>query len=78
MKPERWRRITDVFHRAIGRDAASREAFLTDVAAADPGLRSEVESLLEAHRDAGRFGNAPLPFAPALLQRGSVGRAISG
>jgi len=59
MTPERWRRITDVFHAARGRNAASRSAFLDQACAADLPLRVEVDALLAADTDAGAFGEGP-------------------
>ena len=56
MTPERWRAITAVFHAALGRDSAGRAAFLDEACATDAGVRAEVERLLAAHHDAGRFG----------------------
>jgi Tol biopolymer transport system component len=61
MTPERWRRITGVFHAALERDAGAREAFLDEACRDDRDLRAEIESMLAAHGDAGRFGETPLP-----------------
>ena len=58
MTPERWRHITDVFHTALARDTAAREAFLEQACGADRDLRGEVDAMLAAHRDAGRFGES--------------------
>ena len=60
MTPERWRRITKVFHLARERDAGARRAFLDEACAGDPDLRSEVEQLLAADHEAGRFGERPV------------------
>jgi serine/threonine-protein kinase len=49
MKPERWRRITDLFHAALARPAAERAQFLRDACPADEALRAEVETMLAAH-----------------------------
>jgi Tol biopolymer transport system component len=57
MTPERWRRITAVFHAARGRDAAVRDAYLDDACASDPTLRAEVEALLAADGEAAGFGD---------------------
>jgi Tol biopolymer transport system component/predicted Ser/Thr protein kinase len=64
MSPERWRRITDVFHAALAREAAMRGALLDEACAGDQALRAEVDALLAAHRDAGAFGEAPALDAP--------------
>jgi Tol biopolymer transport system component len=59
MTPERWRRITDVFHAVLAREPEARGALLEEACGADAGLRAEVEAMLAAHRDAGEFGEAP-------------------
>jgi serine/threonine-protein kinase len=46
MDPDRWRRVEEVFHRALEVDAASRAAFLAEACRGDDGLRSEVERLI--------------------------------
>jgi predicted ATPase len=48
--PERWRRISELFIRALEGEPAERAALL---AAVDPWLRREVESLLDAHERVG-------------------------
>lgn len=63
MTPERWRRITEVFHAARARDAASRGTLLEEACAGDPALRAEVDAMLAAHRDAEQFGTG-LPLTP--------------
>jgi Tol biopolymer transport system component len=57
MTPERWRRITAVFHAARGREAAVRDAYLDEACKADATLRAEVDALLAADREAGAFGD---------------------
>src|SRR4051812_10404296 len=72
MTPERWRRITDVFHLARARDDAARIAVLGECCADDAVLRAEVEDLLAADRAAGEFGVAPLvPVDAVRLEAGS-------
>jgi eukaryotic-like serine/threonine-protein kinase len=60
MTGSRWRQVTDIFHRALEHDAASRDAFLAGACAADPSLRADVDALLAAHEQAGSFGDTPL------------------
>ncbi|HEX8028761.1 MAG TPA: protein kinase, partial [Vicinamibacterales bacterium] len=60
MTGSRWRQVTDIFHRALERDQASRDAFLREACTADPSLRADVEALLAAHEQAGSFGETPL------------------
>jgi hypothetical protein len=44
--PERWRQIEDLYHRALERSEAERDAFLRQTCGSDDALRREVESLL--------------------------------
>ena len=44
--PERWRRIQDLCHAALERDALQRDGFLTAACEGDDDLRREVESFL--------------------------------
>jgi eukaryotic-like serine/threonine-protein kinase len=56
MTPERWHRITHLFHAAMAREEATRDAFLEAECRDDPDLRGEVAALLAATEDAGSFG----------------------
>ena len=47
MTPERWKRIEELYHDAMAREAADRPAFLASACAGDDELCREVESLLE-------------------------------
>ncbi len=58
--PERWRQVTQVFHAALARDTATRPELLAEACAGDPALRAEVEAMLAAHLEAGRFGEEPV------------------
>jgi TolB-like protein/Tfp pilus assembly protein PilF len=60
MTPERWHLITHVFHRALAQDAGDRSVFLEDACSGDDELRREVDGLLGAHQQAGRFGEVPV------------------
>jgi serine/threonine-protein kinase len=67
---DRWHRVTEIFHAALARDAATRDAFVAESCRDDPSLRTEVQALLAAHSDAGSFGDAPVfaashPHLPA-------------
>jgi serine/threonine-protein kinase len=64
MTPDRWRQITRVFHDALARDAWTREPFLDEVCSGDEALRAEVSALLEAHQNAGEFGESPIGAFP--------------
>ena len=60
MTPERWRQVTEIFHAALVRDEPDRAAVVVSRCGDDAGLRREVESMLAAHQNAGRFGETPL------------------
>jgi serine/threonine protein kinase/Tol biopolymer transport system component/Flp pilus assembly protein TadD len=59
MTPERWQQIKALLESAIERDPLAREAFLDEACAGDPGLRREVEALIESHARAGDFIESP-------------------
>jgi serine/threonine protein kinase/TolB-like protein/Flp pilus assembly protein TadD len=53
MTPERWQQLKQIFQSALERNPAERSAFLRQACAGDPALRSEVESLISSHDQAG-------------------------
>ena len=53
MTPERWHQVKQLFESAIEYPPAERAAFLAQACAHDPKLRSEVESLISSHDQAG-------------------------
>ena len=53
MTPERWQQLKQIFQSALERNPAERSAFLNQACAGDPALRSEVESLISSHDQAG-------------------------
>jgi Tol biopolymer transport system component len=53
MTPERWQQLKQIFQSALERNPAERSAFLTQACADDAALRSEVESLISSHDQAG-------------------------
>jgi eukaryotic-like serine/threonine-protein kinase len=55
MSTERWQQLEDVFHAALDRAPADREAFVVGACGGDAGLRREVERLLHAHEQASSF-----------------------
>jgi TolB-like protein/tetratricopeptide (TPR) repeat protein len=61
---DRWQRAKDVFGAALERPLEARPAFLTEACGDDVELRREVESLLAAAQDAGRFLSAAV-LSPA-------------
>jgi tetratricopeptide (TPR) repeat protein len=64
MTPDRWRRITAVFHVARARGGAARSALLDDACEGDPTLRADVEEMLAADDNAGHFGQDSALAAP--------------
>jgi serine/threonine protein kinase/tetratricopeptide (TPR) repeat protein len=74
MRAEHWHQVTEIFHAARERDPVQRVTFLAEACRGDPTLRQEVEAMLAAHDDAGRFGKTPLVTSlSGLAQRSSVG-----
>lgn len=53
MRPERWRQVREVLDRTLTLDTSERFSYLDAVCAGDPDLRSEVDSLLRSHQEAG-------------------------
>ena len=53
MTPERWLQLKQIFQSALERKPAERSAFLSQACAGDAALRSEVESLISSHDQAG-------------------------
>lgn len=52
MNGERWQEIKSVLEAALQLDSPKRSAYLDDACSSDPSLRREVESLLEADKQA--------------------------
>jgi len=79
MNPERWQQVKQLLDQAIAFDAAERSSFLERQCGIDSELRSEVDSLLSAHDQAGSgflrepvinlSGNAAAAVAPARERR---------
>ncbi|MCA1605544.1 MAG: protein kinase, partial [Acidobacteria bacterium] len=53
MTPERWQQVKQIFQSAIERPPDDRDAFLARACQDNPALRSEVESLISSHDQAG-------------------------
>jgi serine/threonine protein kinase/tetratricopeptide (TPR) repeat protein len=68
------RNVESIFSAALDKDTpALRTAFLEGACGVDAGLRSKVDALLEAHREAGDFLDAPAVRATGgRLERGTV------
>jgi serine/threonine protein kinase len=57
--PERYKKAEELFAQALPLTQAQRKAFLTSACISDPELRADVESLLEAHEQPGKFIDTP-------------------
>ena len=68
MDADRWRRINDLFHKALERDPDARDAFLDEACEGDRALREEVQSLLDAHADPSVIDQPVLEADPGLLR----------
>ena len=60
LTPERWLQVEKLFQTALERPPADRALFLDESCGDDLELRSEVESLLEAHEQADSFLDDPI------------------
>src|SRR5215203_2726789 len=78
MTPERHRQIAGLYHEALQLGAEERAAFLGRQCAGDPALRCDVESLVEAHEQAGDFIGAPALRVAARLLAGDESDALTG
>lgn len=68
MDQDRWERIQALFHAALERSDAERQAFLVDATAGDPGLLAEVTAMLEEDARTGSLLDRDLgPVAGGLL-----------
>ena len=72
---ERWQQVEEIFHEALRRDPAQRDAYMRDVCHGDAELHREVSSLLANHHEgAGEswaaVAAAQLVNSPASLQVG--------
>jgi hypothetical protein len=76
MTPERWQQLKQLFQSALERNPAERSAFLNQACAGDPALRSEVESLISSHDQAGDSIEAMA--AEAATEMLANDRAIAG
>ena len=66
MDPERWRRVGELFHRALERDPGERTRFLDEACGGDAALRAEVDSLLAHHDDSSPPVVPTPPEGPAV------------
>ncbi|HKQ75805.1 MAG TPA: serine/threonine-protein kinase, partial [Blastocatellia bacterium] len=59
MDAERWKQIKEVYDRALDLCSDEREDFLVEACGDDEDLRREIETLLAAHENAGKFLQSP-------------------
>src|SRR3954469_17755753 len=59
MDPERWRRVTELFHAILAREPEERQAFLDAACGEDIDLRCQIESLLAKEEEAENFLETP-------------------
>jgi eukaryotic-like serine/threonine-protein kinase len=59
LTPERWQKIEEFYHSALGREEGQRAEYLKQACAGDDELREEVESLLRQATGAAGFLERP-------------------
>ncbi|MDY7092628.1 MAG: hypothetical protein SX243_06615 [Acidobacteriota bacterium] len=75
MTPERWRTVRALLAEALEQEPRNRRTWIEEICPDDERIRSEVESLLDAHDRAGSFIERPLARLAVpgwLLGRSSV------
>jgi serine/threonine protein kinase len=73
MDPERWKRIDEIFHAALHREASERAEFLVQACEGDDILRSEIEGLLESHeKESSLFENPAADLAAEVLAKQGI------
>ena len=68
MTPQAWRRARELFHACVDLPGPARTAFLDRKCADDPGVKSEVQSLLAVADAAGDFLEQPAVALAASLE----------
>ena len=79
MNPERWQQVRELLDRAIAAPQEERSGLLETACAGDAELRSEVESLLRSHQQAGTefLKKAALDVGVGVLDEGyRIGRRV--
>ena len=66
MDRDRWERLNALFHQALERDPADRDAFLGEACVGDPALAAEVQALVAAHAGASVFDRPAYEADPDL------------
>ena len=65
MQAEQWQRVEAIYNAALDLNANQRHTYLLEACAGDDVLRRDVESLLNAHEDAGTFLQTPAVIVAA-------------
>src|ERR1035438_1807973 len=69
MAPERWHQISRLYHAALGREPAERQAYLQAVCGEDEALRRELGCLLAHEETAQDFMEVPAMEMAEVLAR---------
>ena len=75
---EPWQHVEEIFHEALQRDPAKRDAYLREACGSDAALHKEIVDLLAHHEPGSEFepwaadAAAQLIAAPASLQPGQL------
>src|SRR5215469_415243 len=78
MEPDRWHRLEQLYHSALGLQAHQRAVFLKDECQDDEELRKEVESLLSYESSAAGFIESPaLSVAAKLMAEGKAKEQVA-
>ncbi|HLV86423.1 MAG TPA: protein kinase [Candidatus Sulfotelmatobacter sp.] len=88
MRPERWRKVESIFHKALEAGESQRSSVIEESCAGDAELRREVESLLAHHSDSASFierpafgalvNASPRPVTPAAAPRPDLRGVVVG
>jgi predicted ATPase len=78
MTPQRFQRVSEIYHAAMDRPTGERAAFLDQACEGDSGLRREVQSLLAADAEAGAFMATATGGAMDTQAVGATGLGFTG
>ena len=78
LAPDQWARVRSLLEEIMARPAEERAAYLAAANINEPDIRSEVESLLRAHDDAGDFLEAAPRLGPDPLKQQQLGDFVIG
>jgi Tol biopolymer transport system component len=78
MTPDRWQRLSRLFHEALARDAATRPSFLAEACAGDDDLRRDVEALLLARDHTALSSDTQVALAGGSTADNLLDRRLGG